>query len=724
MDPLSDPTFRSSTPPPTTTDPLSSSSFLDQTPFDHNPFANPHADSADVLGSSAVLGGSSSSSSGEGGSDAVGNGYREGVSSSGFMEDDDDEGGVAGSSNGMGGTLRQSLNSSQQQQQHDDDETTTMTLGGASASSSAPIVNPYATVPATPCCNLDKILRTVPPTAFKPLLNSGPMDEQPKSIINIVEAQKLNDMGSSSYIGYIIRTEIPSQNIHLETKRRYSEFEGFQRLLRKMHLTIVVPPIPEKHTVADYAARPGKAKDDPKIIEQRKRMLQAFLNRVAAHPVLGREHVFHRFLEPGVGWTEILTASGLSHHLKKKKTAPTLKITDTLLKNPDPHFLASEDYTYRFGIQLGQLVKHHKKITKHMAELATTGADLGGAYNAWSLIEAGPTAAISLGVEALGEAVDNTVSAYFKLNEIIEEHVTEPLVEYEKLTATIDKILRWRHTKHVDYEQLAEALVSKKNALAKLEASEAESQRLAAVLSAEGTSGPATARAAAQARLQQQQQMESSMRSEGSGGGVKESADESTTVGPGGIKAAGVKPNLQSNTLTTVPSVIGTQATTTKSTTSLGGNSATASGGGIFASFNSFIDNDPETTRRTNISKTKDKIAQLESARLQALSDLGAANEAIQKDLDRFQREKIHDLRNVLLAYAVANRDMCVKGKEAWREAKEAVAGMSVVPQGSGLSSVVTYEKKPLRRRVVSNSGSATGVGVHSQAGEGSVSSV
>ena len=41
------------------------------------------------------------------------------------------------------------------------------------------------------------------------------------------------------------------------------------------------------------------------MIEKRKRMLQTFLNRVANHPELGRDHVFHRFLESGVAWVII-----------------------------------------------------------------------------------------------------------------------------------------------------------------------------------------------------------------------------------------------------------------------------------------------------------------------------------------------------------------------------------------------------------------------------------
>lgn len=38
------------------------------------------------------------------------------------------------------------------------------------------------------------------------------------------------------------------------------------------------------------------------MVEKRKRMLQTFLNRVAKHPELGRDHVFHRFIESGVVW--------------------------------------------------------------------------------------------------------------------------------------------------------------------------------------------------------------------------------------------------------------------------------------------------------------------------------------------------------------------------------------------------------------------------------------
>lgn len=43
------------------------------------------------------------------------------------------------------------------------------------------------------------------------------------------------------------------------------------------------------------------------MVEKRKRMLQSFLVRVAKHPTLGRDHVFHQFLEDGVVWVTIIT---------------------------------------------------------------------------------------------------------------------------------------------------------------------------------------------------------------------------------------------------------------------------------------------------------------------------------------------------------------------------------------------------------------------------------
>ena len=101
-------------------------------------------------------------------------------------------------------------------------------------------------------------------------------------------------------------------------RRRYSEFASFRDALVHLFPTLIIPPIPEKHSmctntpqspkrllitwIADYAAAPRKATEDLTIIDHRKRMLQSFLNRLAQHPILRRDHTVHRFLTGDASW--------------------------------------------------------------------------------------------------------------------------------------------------------------------------------------------------------------------------------------------------------------------------------------------------------------------------------------------------------------------------------------------------------------------------------------
>ena len=41
------------------------------------------------------------------------------------------------------------------------------------------------------------------------------------------------------------------------------------------------------------------------MIARRRRMLQVFLNRIARHPILSTEYVFHRFLSADVSWVNL-----------------------------------------------------------------------------------------------------------------------------------------------------------------------------------------------------------------------------------------------------------------------------------------------------------------------------------------------------------------------------------------------------------------------------------
>ena len=105
-----------------------------------------------------------------------------------------------------------------------------------------------------------------------------------------------------------------SSNIaqNAEAHHRYSEFESLRQSLVKLYPTLIIPPIPSKNTIGDYAVKQAKAKEDAAMIARRKRMLQTFLNRIARHPILSNEHVFHRFLDGEVSWVCLHSVSLVS----------------------------------------------------------------------------------------------------------------------------------------------------------------------------------------------------------------------------------------------------------------------------------------------------------------------------------------------------------------------------------------------------------------------------
>ena len=80
-----------------------------------------------------------------------------------------------------------------------------------------------------------------------------------------------------------------------------------------LYPVLIIPPIPNKQSLADYAVRgQSKAKEDATVIARRKRLLEDFLRRLVRHPILGGEHVLHRFLEDGVSWVSLASFSCLS----------------------------------------------------------------------------------------------------------------------------------------------------------------------------------------------------------------------------------------------------------------------------------------------------------------------------------------------------------------------------------------------------------------------------
>ncbi|KAJ3814174.1 hypothetical protein EV368DRAFT_34672 [Lentinula lateritia] len=455
--------------------------------------------------------------------------------------------------------------------------------------------------------------------------------------ILITDAQKTNLGATTPYITYVIQTG------NTESRHRYSEFESLRSSLVKLYPTLIIPPIPSKQTLGEYAVKQGKAKEDATMIARRKRMLQTFLNRLARHPILSNEHVFHRFLDGEVSWHEVLNSPPISLLPKNILKAPSHDPTDQEaspaytalpnpsaahpLRNPDQRFLDSEAFTNKFAVHLsGPMEKVTRRTVKRWSEYTQDHAELGAALNGFSLNETG---SLSSAIEKTGQAVDATYMSTTKLAQELEQNWAEPINEYAQFSSIIKKLLAYRHQKHVQYEMTQDALEAKREQLEELEKSEHEARRLEAALGARSTVS------------------------------LPSSPDQEPTE---------EESNIQTHSVSYVPPHPGPNPAR---------RNARAPGMGFLNALSytlhGMMDVDPETARRNGISKTKETISQLEDALHLAAQDLKYSSSTIQADLDRFQRQKVADIREMAISMAQSHRDWCKKNLEAWEEAKREV---------------------------------------------------
>ncbi|KAG0322275.1 Sorting nexin, cytoplasm-to-vacuole targeting pathway/endosomal sorting [Linnemannia gamsii] len=361
--------------------------------------------------------------------------------------------------------------------------------------------------PGTTCCSISTLLHNNHTTLL------------------VTSATKVADgLTATAFVAYTIKV---GDN---EVKRRYSEFESLRKVLCRIYPTLIVPPIPEKHSISNYANIQNKSKEDAAMVEKRKRMLQKFLNRLAKHEILSYEHVFHRFLETGVSWTELmhcppistlpknplnatLTASSSSANLLRQgydqPPSPSASsqsspgpagssghpggVPPQILREPNPRFIDSEIFTQKFSNQLsGSMDRSQKKVVRKLGEIANDNSDLGATLNGFSLNES-DCVPLANAIEKIGQAVDSSFMATTALMQALEINVNEPMQEYVQYASIIKAILKFRHQKHIQSESTADQLESKRSNLENLEQMEVQSKRLESAMNADrkGSSGGA-----------------------------------------------------------------------------------------------------------------------------------------------------------------------------------------------------------------------------------------
>ncbi|KAF8757788.1 PhoX homologous domain, present in p47phox and p40phox [Rhizoctonia solani] len=457
-------------------------------------------------------------------------------------------------------------------------------------------------------------------------LHSG---DEPEIIIT--DAQKSSEGAGSVYIAYVIRSG------NVETRRRYSEFESLRNSLSKLYPTLIIPPFR------------SKAKEDANLIARRRRMLQVFLNRIARHPILSNDHVFHRFLERDVSWSEVLNSPPITLLPKNILKAPAHNPLESSaahdsLPVPSPLILSVVPIK-DFSIPIT------RRTSKRWAEYAHDTAELGAALNALSLSPPHESDA----VERTGQAVDAAYVGATKLVQSIEAGWTEPMREYAMFAGIIRRLLVYRHQKHVQYEMTLESLDSKRETL------DEPTPAMKAYPPPWSFAAP-SADSLTQSPTQLSIPDPDDFNTQSAWGG-----DD----GPVGDRALDRKPG---RTVSALVYLTGSSSEATLPAPSSGPSTSRATspmhkrgGSGPKGFLNA-------------LSHSFQGIMDLEDALFAATQDLKYASSTIQADLDRFQRQKVADIRDMCIAMAIAHRDWAKNNLEAWEEAKKEVAKIEPHP--------------------------------------------
>lgn len=421
----------------------------------------------------------------------------------------------------------------------------------------------WITVPVSHVFLFKKIIMDSTPDCCKIRLELDKIKH--KQLIQITDAIRSKTATGASYITYLIVYS------DLELKRRYSEFSSFRKSLVLIYPTEIIPPIPEKTTFSEYAIKQTRAKTDPQIVQMRKRMLQMFLNRLLQHPVLSLEHMFHRFLEPGVLWTDVLH---------------TAKVTQKkfILTSPryiPPQIAHQEAHCLRLETAFKLMEKSVRGMVFRHTELAGEYSHLGSAYTTLSTAEA---MTVTSAIENLGCLLDQQSEVTQKLSCKIEQMMLEPLHEYTQFFEQIKQVFKYRNEQQKELEHTRDTLDVKKITLTQLERQEQENQR------------------------------------------IEEAYKKESNI---------LLPKR-----------------------------------GIVNIIGKFMDQDPNSTRRYNLAKTKESITNLTEHMESVNEDLEKSNQSIVNDLDRFHQERILDFQRMIRSFGKVNLEYSQQNLKLWQSLK------------------------------------------------------
>ncbi|CCE62875.1 hypothetical protein TPHA_0D02380 [Tetrapisispora phaffii CBS 4417] len=329
-------------------------------------------------------------------------------------------------------------------------------------------------------------------------------------VIEIVKAGDYKDPWGKHAIGYVIQYEGE------EIIRRYSEFDSLRKGLIKLLPTIVIPPIPSKHSLVKYFLNPINAENDKRIINKRKRMLQYFLNHCYDVEEIKEHIIFKKFLDKEYNWKDVLFSPPLSLIPANNLLAPPLNPTKPspmhlllpsptsiskvdLLKHSDEPSENDSNNTIIIEKELSRLEEFFNKYKYHLQNLhkslhqnkahnksfSKSLSDMGAYYNSLSIENSVISKQNTLnGVKLLSSSIES-IGHSFDVNylntEILSENLLisfeEPIEEMIQLLDDAQRVFNFRDLKKTQYQIIKNTITKRNSRIKSLQETEEQLKR-------------------------------------------------------------------------------------------------------------------------------------------------------------------------------------------------------------------------------------------------------
>ncbi|CAK7900599.1 sorting nexin-41 [[Candida] anglica] len=117
--------------------------------------------------------------------------------------------------------------------------------------------------------------------------------------IDVTSTERLMN---STVIVYCIHLSLEGESgdSDIVVKRRYSEFKSLRDNLMRLFPTLIIPPIPQKHSLFTYLMSTINNSEEMSIIQTRRRLFSSFLNDLVfnSNERISNCRLLHKFLDP------------------------------------------------------------------------------------------------------------------------------------------------------------------------------------------------------------------------------------------------------------------------------------------------------------------------------------------------------------------------------------------------------------------------------------------